>query len=267
MSSRSAKIWLNVILTISILSYGVYSLVVLVDRRSERSLVSINVEVRDSAEVGFITSAQIRALLQDSVARLGVSLSEVELQLVEELLDSNQYIAHSEAYTTMEGGLEISVAQRRAALRVITEGGYDFYVDTTLYVMQTNGNYRPKVQIISGDMEFSFPRDFSGRLTSKNSPKEVANIKKLFNFVRNIENDDFLKDFVSQVYVRQESNGTLSVEVVPSRGEFIVLLGGLEGMDEKLDRVKLFYRSAYRYAGLDTLSAIDFRYSGQIVVR
>lgn len=98
--------------------------------------------------------------------------------------------------------------------------------------------------------------------------KRYEDFLKLINFVEYIEEDSFWSAEIVQIVASTMSNGGLEVELVPRTGTHRVLFGevGEERLvEEKFDRLMLFYQNGLKNVGWDTFSTISVKYKGQVV--
>ena len=95
---------------------------------------------------------------------------------------------------------------------------------------------------------------------------------KLINFVRLIRGDSFWNAQIVQIDVSTPARGAgqvhwqePEVEIVPRVGRHVVLLGTLDEVEQKLDRLMLFYRRVLDYEGWETYRTVNLKYRNQVV--
>ncbi len=102
----------------------------------------------------------------------------------------------------------------------------------------------------------------------KKSEKRHLFLTKLLTFVKWTEKDDFWSSQIVQLNVLADNQTDLhpEIEIVPRAGNHIVLLGELDGTEqEKLDKLRLFYREALDWEGWDAQRYINLKFKDQIV--
>lgn len=223
--------------------------------------------IEDSATVRFVTRSDIERYVFDSIAPLGTPFAAIELSELEQRLCANPYIASCNVYSTIDGVVNVEISQRTPRLRLFCETGYNFYLDSTLMILKPNEKWYPKVLIISGEPCFDFGVDFYGVLDEKNSARDIANLKKIINFVGCIEEDSYLLGLVSQIYAFCSPSGEVEVDIIPSLGRAIIKFGEIGNAEHKLAKLSHFYRTAYNYAALDSAKVVDVRFRSQVVVQ
>jgi cell division protein FtsQ len=83
----------------------------------------------------------------------------------------------------------------------------------------------------------------------------------LYDFVDFIGRHGFWNAQVSQIHVRED----LKVELVPRVGNTVILLGSLDGYEEKLSRVYRLYNQGFKVMGWNSYEQLDLQYDNQIV--
>jgi cell division protein FtsQ len=76
-----------------------------------------------------------------------------------------------------------------------------------------------------------------------------------------LEKDEFWKAQMEQVLVNDKSELIL----IPKVGDHQIILGTTEGLEEKLNRLMLFYKEALTKTGWNQYGTINLKYKGQIV--
>ncbi len=266
--SRGAKIAVNVLVTVLIIAYGVWSIMLTNKNEESVTLRSVDVTFVDSAEVQFITPREITRLITRELYPIGTKIEEVELYKIDSALKANQYLQNVEVWTTIEGAVKVVAQQRKPLFRVVDQGGADFYVDSTLtHLMLPAGGYVEGVPILSTKINFTIPTDYGGELSKKNNEKDIDFIKKLATFVGYMRPGGILQELSGQFFV-EEIGGELEVDIIPERGNSIIQLGTIAPeMADRIENVEKFYTQAYNYARLDSAQVVDARFRGQILVR
>ncbi|MGI9138794.1 MAG: cell division protein FtsQ/DivIB, partial [Sediminibacterium sp.] len=80
-------------------------------------------------------------------------------------------------------------------------------------------------------------------------------------FSNTIKSDSFFTAQIAQVNI--EPNGDFYL--VPSLGDHSVLIGSVEKLEDKLNRLYTFYKKVWIQSGINAYQVIDCRFDGQIV--
>ena len=105
------------------------------------------------------------------------------------------------------------------------------------------------------------------RIEQKKLEKTIEDFSKLINFVEQLRNDPFWGAEVVQIELTGGGDTPLQVSFIPRSGSFVVDMGEVERMDEKLAMLTTFYDKALREVGWQRYRHISLRYRGQVVCR
>nr|WP_298237833.1 cell division protein FtsQ/DivIB [uncultured Algibacter sp.] len=189
----------------------------------------------------FITNETVSKLLiqnQDGVKN--VLKETLDLNQLEEALNSNPMIKSAEVYISVNGGLNAEIEQKTPLARVSTNASY--YIDDEGSFMPLSNNYSARVPLVTGYVE-------------KN------NLKNLYKIVNKIKNDEFLRKHVIEIH--QNINNTIYLKL--RRCNFIVQLGRLEYLDKKINNLKVFYKKNLKEKTLNSYSIVNLQFDNQVV--
>lgn len=99
----------------------------------------------------------------------------------------------------------------------------------------------------------------------KKLQKSYEDFKNLITFVEEIQDDRFWRSEIVQIVASKAHSGALEVDFVPRSGDFIVRLGRLEQIDEKLERFSTFSSEVLQREGWEWFSQVDLRYEKRII--
>ena len=121
--------------------------------RAERSKVlcnALDVQIKDAYE--FVTTEDIRGFLDRKYGvYIGERLDSLDLGRMERMLEEKSVVLKSEAWTTRDGVLHVSIIQRAPALRC-QRGDKGLYIDKTGYVFPLHSSYTADVPLIEGNI-------------------------------------------------------------------------------------------------------------------
>ena len=116
--------------------------------RSAKLCNALDVQIRESYE--FVTPEDIKGFLDKKYGPyIGVRLDSLDLGRIEKMLEEKSVVMDSEAWTTSDGVLHVSVSQRVPAVR-FQRGEKGFYMDRTGYVFPLHKSYTAEVPVIEG---------------------------------------------------------------------------------------------------------------------
>ena len=263
MSPGGHKI-LNIVLLVVLVAYTVVAVSYCSGRENEMKCTGVEIVIRDSALQKFVTPDIVRRWLADSAVRsVGLQLREVDVYGVEKLIERQDYVEQAEAYVAIDGLLHISLQQRRPVMRVVSESGHNFYVDSALVLLPPQPDCIAEVPVVSGRLPLEFPVGFFGRLDEKKFSQERELLYNLINFVQQVGADPFLVALTTQVYYDGKE-----VRMLPRIGEQVILFGEIAdtaAVGARLRKLSRFYQKSFGDEWWRTAREIDLRYRGQVV--
>ena len=220
--------------------------------KSAKQLTDIQVElVGESAQALFMDEIAIRAILNDQGIQVGLAIEKINLTQLEQFIEKTEWIKNAEFFINNQLVLEVKIEQRIPIARVFTASGTSFYIDN-------EGTRLPLKQltVLNLPVFTGFPTD-----QSKLSKPDSALLKDVLFFAKTIQKDSFFMAQVAQVNI--EPNGTF--EMVPTLGDHLVLLGTVDQLEDKLNRLFTFYKNVWVPSGINAYQYIDCRFNHQIV--
>lgn len=265
MALGKRKIW-HILLLAALVVYGVVAARYCSVRERELKCTGIDIVVRDSAQLAFVTPDIVRGWIRDSGIRVeGMPLRGVDVYAIERMIETHEYVARAEAYTAIDGLLHIDLSQRRPVMRVVSEEGHNFYVDDQLTLLPSQSDCTAPVPVVSGRLAFGFPTDYFGRLDEKKFPAERELLHNLLNFVRQVDTDSFLDALTAQIYYDGRE-----VRLLPRVGRQTIRFGAIAdsaAVARRLDKLSRFYRRSFADEWWRSATEIDLRFRGQVVSR
>lgn len=231
----------------------------------------LRIVVHDSSEVNLIRAADVRRwIAKAGLDPVGRQIDSINTSAINALITSHDFVRNVKTAVGLGGTVTVTIEQRKPLLRVITDSGYDFYYTADDHIVPAGYKSAHYVPVITGRFTPPFPTTYSGPLnpsgneTEKKSKESYIFIYKLINFVRYIEDNEFWKSQIVQINLIAGSQEP-EIELIPRVGDHVVLLGGMDGYEKKLDKLMAFYRKALPHEGWDRWNYINLKYDGQVV--
>lgn len=181
-------------------------------------------------------------------------LAGLEVERMEHNLEQDPFVLDADAYVDQQNSLHIKVKQREPVLRVLDNNGGNYYLDGNGVKMPPSKNFAARVIVATGNIS---------PYTPEFKLKKRSSLKDLFQLTQTILADPFLSKFVQQIHLNNAGEFIL----VPLVGDQKIVLGSTRKMDEKLERLKLFYKEGMPYTGWNLYQTINLKYNGQVVCR
>jgi cell division protein FtsQ len=220
--------------------------------KSEKKLTDIQVElVGESAQALFMDEISIRAILNEQGVQVGVPIEQVNLTQLERFIEKTEWVKNAEFFIDNKLVLEAKIEQRIPIARVFTANGNSFYIDNEGWRLPLK-----QLTVLNLPVFTGFPTD-----QPKLSKPDSTLLKDILFFAKTIQKDSFFMAQVAQVNI--ESNGTF--QMVPTLGDHLVLLGTVDQLEDKLNRLFTFYKKVWVGAGINAYQVIDCRFDHQVV--
>ena len=220
--------------------------------KSEKKLTYIQVElVGESAQALFMDEISIRTIVNDQGVYVGLPVEKINLTQLEKFIEKTEWVKNAEFFINNKLVLEAKIEQRIPIARVFTLSGASFYIDDAGWRLPLK-----QLTVLNLPVFTGFPTD-----QSKLSKPDSLLLKDVLFFAKTIQKDSFFLAQVAQVNI--EPNG--SFQMVPTLGDHLVLLGTIEHLEDKLNRLFTFYKKVWIASGINAYQVIDCRFEHQVV--
>jgi cell division protein FtsQ len=181
-------------------------------------------------------------------------VGELDVERLERVLEEHPFVKEAEAYIDAENRINIELQQREPILRIMDNNGLNYYLDQDGEQMPPSIHYTARVRVATGNLppyETEFLTDDDHLL------------QQIFRLNELLLADPFLDALVEQIYVNKRGEIILS----PKIGKQTIQFGRYQDAENKLSRLKTFYREGLPYKGWQAYSSFDLRYEGQVVAK
>ena len=215
---------------------------------SHKLCESLDVQIR--GELEFVSEQDIRSFLDRSYGcYIGARLDSIDLGRIENLLDSKKVVLGSEAWTTRDGVLHVSVEQRAPVLR-FQRGQEGFYMDREGFTFPLHSSYTAPVPLIEGAIP---PIDKGER------PEWAAGILALSDY---IESSAKWKERVEKISVNPRGD----IELRTTGGERFII-GSPTMLEDKFSRLEKYYTHILPAKGDKYYKSVNVKYNKQLICR
>jgi cell division protein FtsQ len=194
---------------------------------------------------------EILQIIHEQGVKEGQTIGEVNLNVLEKYLETIRWVKHVELFLDNAQVLQVKIEQRIPIVRIFTASGNSFYIDK-------EGLQLPLKQltVLRLPVFTNFPTD-----QEKLSKPDSLLLNDILHFTKALQSDSFFTAQTAQVNIAV--NGDF--ELVPSVGDHMVLIGSVENIEDKLNRLYTFYKKVWVQSGLNAYQVIDCRFDNQIV--
>lgn len=229
---------------------------------SSQPCSGIEVRIADSADYHFVTKRQLLNLAYGNRSRIiGKPMGELAVNEIESRISVLRELKVAEVYPTIDGKIHMYVDQRNPVLRVIPDGGGDFFLDEEGWLFRKRNLYNPRLHIIGGNIRITPAMLDSVGVLDTLIRRSI--LKEAFHFVNYIRDDSFWSAQIDQIHVDENDE----INLIPRVGNHIIHLGTFENFRGKLRNLEAFYEKVMPVAGWDKYSLINLEYRDQVVCR
>lgn len=227
-----------------------------VESTNDSRIQSVDIQIEPILNGNFlINEKDIQNVIKDAFDSdlIGEKVAEINVERLELELEAEPFVLDAETYINAKEEIKISIRQRQPILRIIDKNGSDYYLDKLGVKMKPSSNYTARVVVVTGDLP-PFTDDYLQR--------EKHFLNDLFELVNFILKDELLKPLVEQIHVSNKQ-----FTLVPKIGDHKIRLGGLKDLEDKVERLKIFYKEGMSRTGWQRYKELDLRYKGQVIGR
>ncbi len=226
-----------------------------ITRKREMPVLATDVVVKPlQGNVFLIDSTDVVSIINKSWGESldGQPAGNIDPDRIERFLEEDAFVKNAEVAITANSKVNVVVTQRQPVLRIIDSKGLQYYLDETGNRVPLSKHFTARTLVATGNIPH-FTSDFQLR------KKHL--LKDLFELTRVILADPLWSAMFEQVYVNRRNEFVL----VPKVGDQLVILGGVDNLEHKLHRLRVFYEKGLSHEGWQKYSTIDLRYKGQVV--
>jgi cell division protein FtsQ len=242
--NKVTKVLLTVVTTVccaAVLVGGIWC-----SRQADTSLCTqVDVVVEDSVSRQYVDAMELEGYLKArGCYALTKAMSEVDCHMIEQALLKHEMIRTASCYKTPFGAVRIRVTQRVPVLCVKTAEG-NYLVDADRRVMPYRSGMKLDVPVFTGAIS------------------KCAATEEYYDFVLWLQDNSYWGERIRDVYVRNPKLVVLSQKDYSAK----IVLGKLEGYEDKLARLRSLYKKGFDVLGYPECRELDLRYAGQVVRR
>jgi cell division protein FtsQ len=184
----------------------------------------------------------------------GTELGRLDVERMERVLEEDPFVEKAETYVDQRNNLHVRIRQRAPLLRILDNNGGNYYLDKNGVKMPPSKNFTARVIVGTGNIA-PYVQEFK--------QKKRNTLKDIYTLTNVINNDAFLSNFIQQIHVNNAGEFIL----VPLIGDQKILIGSVKRLDDKIKRLKTFYKEGMPYTGWREYATINVKYAGQVVCK
>jgi cell division protein FtsQ len=223
-------------------------------KESEKYVKNTIINIKDEYGSHFIDRLDIEKIITSNYTDnvRGKEYDAVSLKNLERKIKSNKFVDDAQVYRDHKGNILIDITQSRPIARIVQSNGPHAYISDKGEILPVSDKFTARVVIIDGDKAGKFLD------TAYINSKEA---KDFISMLHVLEKDPFLKAQVSQITFTRNAE----IEFRPQVGDETILLGKLDDIEAKLNKVKIFYKKIIQVKGYSKYKVVNLKYKEQII--
>jgi cell division protein FtsQ len=220
--------------------------------KSTKKCAGIHIELKGNAPgMVFIDEKEILKLIHEQGVKVGTPIGEINLNKIEQSLLKTNWVNKSNLFIDNLQQLQVVIEQRIPIARVFTASGNSFYIDSVAQRLPLRQLSAVRLPVFT-----NFPSD-----QEKLSKPDSTLLKNILQFASIVQKDSFFMAQIAQVNIASSGD----FEIVPTLGDHLVLIGSIEHLEDKLNRLYTFYKKVWVPSGINAYEVLDARFDHQIV--
>ena len=181
----------------------------------------------------------------------GKQVKEFLLDSMENQLKKDVWISRAELFFDKDGKLNVEVEEKEPIARVFCTEGNSFYIDNERNILPLSNRHSARLPVFT-----NFPSSL--KVLEKADSNLLDEIKSISLFV---QKDTFLMAMIDQIAITSQRH----FELIPKLGDQLIILGDASDLDQKFEKLKLFYKKVMPVKGWSKYNKINLEYKEQIV--
>ena len=180
-----------------------------------------------------------------------LKVKDLNLSGLETYLDKNPFVEDADAFINADDILFVLIKMRQPVVRLMDFNGNSQFMDSEGVLMPVNEQYTIRVPVATGM-----------HLVLNESEDEAEKwMKQLHELAEAIQQDSFMWNLTEQIHLNEDKDFV----IIPKLGRERIIVGDATRLDEKFEKLKLFYREGIRRTGFGKYRSINLKFSDQVI--
>ncbi len=221
-------------------------------KQTSRTISSVTVELNQPNGQYFLEEADLLSLVTEGghLDFTAVNMTTLDLRLLEEKIESNQYTENVAVFIDQRGNLTIRSSQKVPMVRFSDAKGNDMYMDEYGKLLPLSDKYTARVLILSGQKAYE-------AINAEDTSEDKMNLMSLIEF---IQTDEFWSAQIAEVVWENDE-----LILYPQVGNQVIEFGDLSKIEEKFKKLMIFYKRILPSQGWNRYARVNLNYENQIV--
>ncbi len=227
-------------------------------KNGEVLVPSTELNIYRGTKDGFLNKTEILESM-NRIAKLdSIKINQLRTSLIENEILNDPFVESVDAFTNVEGKLIVNVSEKTPLVRIFNKRSTGYYLAENGDILPLRENYSARVFVVNGFINIPLSEGNTNVNDTVYGRTQLSGILKL---TKTINNNEFLKSQINQIYL----NSKKEFELIPEFGNHTIIIGDLQNLDKKLEKLVCFYQQALLEEGLDKYKTINLKFDGQVV--
>lgn len=215
----------------------------------------------------FLTQKEVLSRLKThQIFEKGREASSLDVYKTEATLGAMPEVRNVEVYKGLKGAWSIDLELVKPLARIFPEGQQSFYLDADGNKMKRSSIHTARVPIFSGVIPDRIDSENVGLIINNDSLKSIRLLDDIYRISNYVCKDPLLQSLIGQVYC-DENHEFIMIPVVGKQRIVFGKASSVKEVEDKFQRLKVFYQEAMPYEGWNKYKEISLKYEGQVVCR
>lgn len=251
----------GIIMLWALIAGGMISVLMLaMNDEKEAACCGVDIYINSKKASGtFFNEKDVKTLLNkiEGGAIKGTLKKNIDLAILEQGIRKNKWVSDVKIFFDGNDYLNVNILEKTPVARVFTNQGTSFYIDMAGLSIPLSSQAQEGLPVFTG-----FPHSKPYGRGDSLLLQDVVYVAQI------IKNDSFWTAQAAQIdMVPACAQGCWEFEMVPTVGNHIVKLGNVANMENKLNRLFVFYKKVMAKAGFDVYQTVDVRFANQVLGR
>lgn len=229
-------------------------------KRSAAVCEEMQIYIHTQGSKNLLAESDIRNSISDNIGIVvGEPLQTIHTKSIEAELRSIPFVKAVKAYGTINKKLIVELEERNPLVRLIDKNGQSSLIDSDGYFMPVSQNVALRLPVITGDFEIN--KEIAATNTDVKDSLIDPVFSKMYDYAVTVWKNEFWKAQIQHTHIEQ--NGDFIAH--PQVGNHTINFGPGNNIENKLNRLFVFYEKGISEAGWNKYSQVNLKYKDQIV--
>jgi cell division protein FtsQ len=208
----------------------------------------------DSEQLTFVSQGMLEENICEAfkiTSIQGQPITKLNSNKIEQILCTNPYIKTVQSYEDISGKLYIKAEQKKPILRILTDQ-LDYYITEDGTKLPPSLEYTARVAVVTGHF-------FEGIGLTDSMVTDMG--KQLYTLGKTVNESKLWRAQIEQIYIDENDE----IILIPKLGNQQILIGNVEDLSDKLNRLEVFYSKVLNTKGWNAYKIINLKFKNQVV--